>query len=72
VTEDYRLGVVRVQAQAEVAVRHPAGLQDLAVGVCAELCHRLLSPCWWIITGNQMGDTIFASLQVRRLSGHTL
>jgi hypothetical protein len=28
-----------VQAQAEVAVRHPAGLQDLAVGVGAELCH---------------------------------
>jgi hypothetical protein len=27
-----------VQQQAEVAVRHPAGLQDLAVGVGAELC----------------------------------
>jgi hypothetical protein len=28
-----------VQAQAEVAVRHPAGLRDLAVGVGAELRH---------------------------------
>jgi hypothetical protein len=32
-----RLGVVRVEAQAEVAVRHPAVLQDLAVGVAAKL-----------------------------------
>jgi alkanesulfonate monooxygenase SsuD/methylene tetrahydromethanopterin reductase-like flavin-dependent oxidoreductase (luciferase family) len=28
-----------VQERAEVAVRHPAGLQNLAVGVGAELCH---------------------------------
>jgi hypothetical protein len=31
--------VVRVEAQAEVAVRDPAGLQDLAVRVGAELRH---------------------------------
>jgi hypothetical protein len=29
----------RVEQQAEVAVRHPAGLQDLAVDVGAELIH---------------------------------
>jgi hypothetical protein len=37
------LGVVgRVQEQAKEAVRHPAGLQDLAMGVDAELPHWLL------------------------------
>jgi hypothetical protein len=45
-----RLGVVVgwVQAQAEVAVRHPAGHQDLAVGVGAELCHWPCPCCWWM------------------------
>src|SRR4029453_8614952 len=40
------LGVVVgwVKQQAEVAVRHPAGHKDLAVGVCAELRHRPRSP----------------------------
>jgi hypothetical protein len=39
-----RLGVVRVEAQAEVAVMHLAGLQDLAVGVAAKLRHERFSP----------------------------
>jgi hypothetical protein len=35
-----RLGVVgRVQAQTEVAVRHPAGHKDLPESIGAELCH---------------------------------
>jgi hypothetical protein len=44
------LGVVDgwVEQQAEVAVRHPAGLQDLAVRVCAELRHRPRSCYWWM------------------------
>src|SRR5688572_16456605 len=45
--------VVRVEAQAEVAVGHPAGLQDLAVGVCAELRHWSRSCCWWMGVGHQ-------------------
>jgi hypothetical protein len=35
------------QQQANVAVRHPAGLQYLAVGVGAELCYWPHS-CWWM------------------------
>jgi len=34
--------------QAEVAVRHPARLQDLAEGVGAELRHWPRSRCWWM------------------------
>ena len=45
-----RLGVVgRVNVQAEVAVRHPAGLQDLAVRVGAKLRHSPYSCCWWMV-----------------------
>ena len=40
-----------VKAQAEVAVRHPAGHQDLAVGVRAELRHWPRS--WWWMLGHQ-------------------
>jgi hypothetical protein len=43
-----RLGVVRVEAQAEVAVQHPAVLQDLAVDVAAKLRHGPRSRCWWM------------------------
>jgi hypothetical protein len=37
-----------VQHQAEVAVRHPAELQDLAVGVDAELCHWPAPAAGWV------------------------
>jgi hypothetical protein len=37
-----------VQQQAEVAVRHPAGLQDLAVGIGAELCHWPAPAAGWV------------------------
>jgi hypothetical protein len=36
-----------VQQQAEVAVRHPAGHKDLAVGIGAELCHWP-APAGWV------------------------
>jgi hypothetical protein len=42
-----RLGVVgRVEAQAEGAIRHPAGLQDLPVGIGAKL-RRAPPPGRW-------------------------
>jgi hypothetical protein len=37
-----------VQERAEVAVRHPAGLQNLAVGVGAELCHWPAPAAGWV------------------------
>jgi hypothetical protein len=44
-----RLGAVgRVEAQAEVAVRYPTGLQDLTLDVDAELLHCLCSWWWWM------------------------
>jgi Insertion element 4 transposase N-terminal len=43
------LGAVgQVEEQAEVAIVDPAGLQDLAVDVCAELLHCPRSWCWWM------------------------